>query len=400
MINCFSSFSKERRFEDLIESVKHCNICPRLSGRTKVLSNANGSFDSKVLFVAEAPGRLGADRTGVPLYGDQTGDNFEKLLGNIGWKREQIFITNSILCNPREENGNNATPTNDEILNCSDYLEMVINLIKPDVVVSLGATALKALGLISPHRIQLKTGVAKPSHWYGSKLFPLYHPGPRAKIHRSLAKQRSDFMLLAKFVHPVRGIQGRKKVRSKFSTVYQEGTARLQHIARSLLEICGRMTYFKITKLMYLLDYLAFQRIGITVGSELYLRQIDGPWPPKLDEALRAMEGFEIKRYFLRQIPMVDIGPSPRSEIQLEDNILELIVEISEKYGKMGNAAIKTAVYRTEPMQFILKEENKGRDMRNKAVLYKDKTAIDLNLNSQLIAELDENEIKVNGINS
>ena len=129
---------------------------------------------------------------------------------------------------------------------------------------------------------------------------------------------------------------------------------------------------------MYFVDFLAFQRIGNTVGSEVYLRQVDGPWPPKLDDELRAMEGYEIRRYFSRRIPMIDIGPSPRSEIHLDDNILEIVLEISDRYGRMNNSAIKTAVYRTGPMRFILKEEEKGKDMRNKAVLYKDKTAADL----------------------
>ena len=378
MINCLSTFSKERRFEDLVESVKHCNICHRLSGRTKVLSSANGSFDSKVLFVAEAPGRLGADRTGVPLYGDRTGDNFEKLLGNIGWKRKQIFITNAILCNPREENGNNATPTKEEIVNCSAYLGMVIALIQPDVVVSFGATALKALEFISPHGIQLKDGVAKPSPWYGSKLFPLYHPGPRATIHRSLAKQRSDFMRLAKWIHPIKGFINAKKLHPKVKDTVSVRTTPLQQVARAFLELGGRMTYFKLTKLLYLFDLQALRVIGHTFASDIYLRQIDGPWPPKLDNALSAMEGYEIRRFFARKLPMADIGPSPRKEIQLEDHVLEIIVEVWKNYGDFSNSAIKTAVYRTEPMRYILKEENLGKDMRNKPVLYKNKTAPEL----------------------
>jgi len=125
----FESFAKRRRYEDLVASVRHCNLCSRLCGRTRVLSEANGNLDSTVLFVAEAPGRHGADRTGVPLCGDKTGDNFEILLGNIGWQRDQVFTTNALLCNPRQENGNNRTPTTKEIENCSAYLEMVISLI-------------------------------------------------------------------------------------------------------------------------------------------------------------------------------------------------------------------------------------------------------------------------------
>jgi uracil-DNA glycosylase family 4 len=378
MVSCLERFTKEMRFADLVESVQHCNLCPRLHGRTKVLSAANGNLNSKVLFVAEAPGRYGADRTGVPLCGDRTGDNFEKLLGNIGWQREEVFITNAVLCNPREEDGNNATPTSEEIANCSAYLEMVITLVQPNVVVSLGTTALKALELISPHRIQLREGIAKPIPWYGAKLFPLYHPGPRTTVHRSLTKQRSDFMRLAKIVHPVKGLLEGRGFRVNSAPLLPEGTTHLQQMARALLENSGRMTYFKLAKLMYMADFLALQRLGSTVGSELYLRQVDGPWPPMLNKALRAMEGFEIRRYFARQIPMVDIGPSPRSEIYLADEILEIVAEISQKYGQMSNSMIKAAVYRSEPMRFILEEEDKGKDMRNKPVLYKDKTAADL----------------------
>ncbi len=378
MISFFGSFTKENRFIDLVESVQHCNLCLRLFGRTKVLSSANGNINSKVLFVAEAPGRLGADKTGVPLCGDRTGDNFEKLLGNIGWQREQVFITNAVLCNPREENGNNATPTSDEVANCSLYLEMVFALIQPDVVVTLGTTALSALELISPHGIQLREGVAKLIPWHGSRLFPLYHPGPRATVHRSLAKQRSDFMRLAKIVHPMKGLLKRKELRPRSIPLVSEQTTRLQDVTRALLEMCGHMTYFKLTKLMYLVDLLALKRLGRTVGSEVYLRQVDGPWPPALDKALRAMEGFEVRRYFAHRIPMIDIGPSPRSEIHSENEILEIVAEISHKYRAMSNSAIKTVVYRTEPMRFILEEEEKGKDMRNKPVLYKDKTVADL----------------------
>ena len=383
MINYIEAFAKESRFADLVESVQFCSLCPRLCGRTKVLSSLNGNFNSKVLFIAEAPGRLGADRTGIPLYGDRSGDNFEKLLGNIGWKREQIFITNAVLCNPREKDGNNATPNSEEIVNCSAYLEMVIILVKPEIVISLGVTALKALNLISPHGINLQDGIARLVPWFGFKLFPLYHPGPRATVHRSLAKQRTDFMSLAKLVHPEKGLREAVRSRYKSTHLFAKEATSLQNVALAILEICGRMTYFKLTKLLYLVDLLSLQRLGSTVGSEVYLRQVDGPWPPKLDKALQTMNGYEVRRYFARQIPMVDAGPSPRLEVQLNDDIIEIVVEISEKYGRMSNSAIKSAVYCTEPMRFILREENKGKDMRNKAILYKDKTVADLMKNKK-----------------
>jgi len=194
-------------------------------------------------------------------------------------------------------------------------------------------------------------------------------------IHRSLAKQRSDFILLSKVVHPVKGLIERKKARTKLARLSPAGATRMQQVARVLLEIGGSMTYFKLTKLIYLIDLACLEKFGHTVASPIYLRQVDGPWPPDLDKALEAMKGYEVRRFFSRQIPMVGPGPSPRFKILLEDDILEIISDIFQTYGSMSNAEIKTAVYRTRPMRFILGEEKKGKKMINKPVIYKDKTA-------------------------
>jgi len=375
MTYSYQSFSRMARFDDLVESVQHCDLCTRMCHNRRVLSSANGNMDSKILFVAEAPGRLGADRTGVPLHGDRTGDNFEALLGNIGWRREEAFITNAVLCNPREVNGNNATPTPEEIANCSAYLEMVITLIDPDAVVTLGATALNALDLLFPHGIELRSGVAHLTPWRHTRLFPLYHPGPRALIHRSLAKQRSDFMRLAKVVHPVKGLVQRKSRRVQTTNLPAEDASPIQQVARALLELCGRMTYFKLTKLMYLIDTSALERLGHTVASDIYLRQVDGPWPPGLDKALTAMEGHEVRRFFARNAPVVAPGPAPRFEARLDHDVLGVVYEVCQRYGSMSNAEIKAAVYRTDPMRFLLQAERSGKRTLNKPVLYKDKTA-------------------------
>ncbi len=383
----YKEFRKKARFADIVASVEHCNLCPRLCGRTKVLSSANGNVHSQVLFVAEAPGRLGADRTGVPLHGDRTGDNFEALLGNVGWLREEVFITNAILCNPRDEDGNNGTPTGQEIANCSAYLEMVIALVKPDVIATLGVTALQALDKIAPHGLKLKDRVGQSFPWRDMKVFPLYHPAPRAAIHRSRAKQRSDFMRLAKIVHPSRGLRVRKTKRKASPSDAAKGTSQLQQVARALLELTRRITYFKLTKLLYFVDLIAVRRHGHTVASPIYLRQVDGPWPPELDRALEAMEGYEVKRYFNRRTPYVKIGPAPRSQVDLRPNVLSIVAEVVDRYGGLTNSRIKTAAYQSQPMRHILRCERKGADMRNKPVLYQDKTAQDLH-------SIDGNQVK------
>jgi uncharacterized phage-associated protein len=251
---------------------------------------------------------------------------------------------------------------------------MIISLIEPDVIVTLGAMALNALALLSMHGIELQDGVAQVVPWRNARLLPLYHPGPRALVHRSLAKQRSDFMRLSKIVHPVNGLIEHKSTRTKVPSLSPSGPSPMQQVALALVQLGGRMTYFKLTKLMYFVDHCCMQRFGHALASNIYLRQVDGPWPPKLNEALKAMEHYEVRRSFVRGIPTVAIGPSPRFDVQLDDNSLEVISEVFRIYGSMSNREIKAAVCRTDPMQIILQEEMKGKKMINKPVLYNDES--------------------------
>ncbi|WP_236713029.1 uracil-DNA glycosylase family protein [Neomoorella mulderi] len=374
----FLSFSKEVRLDDLCEAVRHCTLCSRLCHRTKIFSKFNGNIYSKVMFVAEAPGRLGADRTGIPLYGDKTGDNFETLLGNIGWRREDIFITNAVLCNPREENGNNSTPTREEIINCIPYLEMTIELIQPDVIVTLGQKALDALNFISPHSYKLKEQVGIPFKWERRLVVPLYHPGPRALLHRSLTKQRSDFIRLAKIVHPVKGLI-KHSLRREVSHYNQEiiSPKALHKLILMVIQTLGQVTYFKLTKLLYFIDLEALQRFGQTLTGEIYLRQQEGPWMPSLKKAISFMSEKEIK-VFHHRIPIVSRGPSPRFSIDFNEQTLEFVLEVLDKYGNLTNTEIKTLAYRTAPMKYILKQEAQGRDMRKVPVIYNNKVSYEL----------------------
>ena len=304
-----AAFTKEARFADLVEAVQHCTLCPRLCERTKVLSSKNGNIGSAVLFVAEAPGRLGADRTGIPLCGDQTGNNFEKLLATVGWQRDDVFITNAVLCNPREENGSNGSPTSVELANCSSYLEMTIEFVDPAVVVTLGATALRALENICPHRLNLRDAVSKPTPWAGKTLVPLYHPGPRALVHRGFAKQTSDFMRLAKLVDPRTGLKKPKPQKQRTDDVTCESALPFHHLVCMIVQNLGKSTYFRLTKLLYLIDLTAIERLGRSITGEVYLRQPDGPWPPAMQKLLPALKQREVLLSFRRS----EVAPNCRT---------------------------------------------------------------------------------------
>ena len=117
---------KKRLFEQLVAEAAGCTRCPAMCGRSAVLSKLNGSPQARIMFIGEAPGRKGADRTRVPFSGDQSGANLDRFLGSIGLKREQIFITSAALCNPRRESGANRKPTQKELANCSNFLRRTI----------------------------------------------------------------------------------------------------------------------------------------------------------------------------------------------------------------------------------------------------------------------------------
>src|SRR5258705_6929579 len=132
-----------------------------MCGRSAVLSELNGSIAARVMFIGEAPGRKGADRTRIPFSGDQSGTNFDRFLSSIGLTREQIFITSAALCNPRTESGANRRPTQKELTNCSSFLRRTIEIVDPRVIVTLGSVALEALRRIQYHKVSLKQSAAQ-----------------------------------------------------------------------------------------------------------------------------------------------------------------------------------------------------------------------------------------------
>ena len=181
----------------LVAEVQACRRCPAMEGRRRVFGPANGRPDARIIFVAEAPGRLGGERTGVPLTSDQTGRNFARLLAEAGLPREEVFVTNAVLCNPRGPAGLNRRPAPAELANCRRHLAATLAIVAAPVVVSLGAVALAALDAIERHGLTLREHVGRPTPWRGRTLVPLYHPGPRAQIHRPFALQAADFRQLA-----------------------------------------------------------------------------------------------------------------------------------------------------------------------------------------------------------
>jgi uracil-DNA glycosylase family 4 len=195
------SIARAKLFNGLIAEAANCTRCPAMCGRSAVLSELNGSPRARIMFIGEAPGRKGADRTRVPFSGDQSGANLDRFLGSIGLARQQIFITSAALCNPRTESGANRKPTQKELANCAEFLRRTIELIDPRVIVTLGSVALEALKRIQYHELSLKESAAQIHSWQQRVLVPIYHPSPQVLAsHRREAEQLQDYQVVAKAV--------------------------------------------------------------------------------------------------------------------------------------------------------------------------------------------------------
>lgn len=192
---------RDKLFEQLAAEAASCTRCPAMCGRSAVLSKLNGSPRARIMFIGEAPGRKGADRTRVPFSGDQSGANLDRFLSSIGLEREQIFITSAALCNPRTESGANRKPTQKELANCSDFLRRTIELIDPRVIVTLGSVALEALKRIQYHELSLKESAAAINSWQDRVLVPIYHPSPQVLAsHRREAEQLRDYQVVGQAI--------------------------------------------------------------------------------------------------------------------------------------------------------------------------------------------------------
>jgi uracil-DNA glycosylase family 4 len=345
--------------------------------RKKVLSRNNGNLNSKVIFIAEAPGRLGAECTGIPIYGDKTGENFEILLGNIGWKREDVFITNSILCNPQDEKGNNSTPTQEEIQNCSYYLEMTLELVNPDIIVTLGAKALDALKYIKKHDFVLRDCVAQKLSWNKRYIFPVYHMGPRATIHRGIIKQRRDFIILSHIIDPIKGLKKHPVKKKASSNKNLKLDSRLLDMVIIIITELKSVSLFKLTKLLYLIDYNYYKEFGSSISGSIYLRMQDGPWLPVLKNITKEYEKKLFKISYDKKKPFLSyVSNSYISGLTDEQKIYTL--NIIQKYADCSDSTLKIATYRTKPMQYILEQEEIGRNMLRIPILYKNASILEM----------------------
>lgn len=189
-------------FNKLADSIKLCNLdCPINCYKHPVFSEKCGNPKANILFIGEAPGVRGADKTEINFCGDASGDLFNKLLDSVSINRKDIFISNCVLCNPKNNKGDNRSPTDKEIRICSYWLKKQIETINPKAIVTIGTKALRGLYYISKHDFSIKNDVGKIKYWDGKLLVPLYHTSNKVRnIHRDEERQINDWKILKSLV--------------------------------------------------------------------------------------------------------------------------------------------------------------------------------------------------------
>jgi uracil-DNA glycosylase family 4 len=203
-MSIISAKTKLKQFSMLTAEAASCRRCTAMCERTAVLSELNGPLTARTMFIGEAPGRKGADKTRVPFSGDQSGKNFDRFLASINLRREDIFITSAALCNPRTESGANRKPSRPELQNCSEFLRRSFALLDPLLVVTLGSVALEAIRTIQPHPLILKESAAQIHEWNDRLLVPIYHPSPQVLAsHRREQEQLADYQVVARALRNV-----------------------------------------------------------------------------------------------------------------------------------------------------------------------------------------------------
>jgi DNA polymerase len=168
-----------------------CTRCPELAAARHTVVFGAGNADADLMFIGEAPGAT-EDQQGLPFVG-QAGKLLEKLLGEIGLARVDVFIANVLKCRPP----GNRDPLPVEIENCQEYLFEQVGLIQPRVICSLGNFSTKLLrrdpaGITRVHGRPEVITLGRRA----VRLYPIFHPAAALYTPRMLETLREDFARL------------------------------------------------------------------------------------------------------------------------------------------------------------------------------------------------------------
>jgi len=156
-----------KTLEEIAGQIRTCSACPLHASRKNTVPGEGNPNRPDILFVGEGPG-ADEDEQGRPFVG-AAGQLLDKMIAGMGYKREEVFIANIVKCRPP----GNRVPMPEEMNACVPYLKAQIALIKPQIIVALGKTAVQGL-------LQEDVAITKFRgtwcQYEGIDLMPTYHP--------------------------------------------------------------------------------------------------------------------------------------------------------------------------------------------------------------------------------
>jgi len=175
--------------EQVAEEASVCTKCELQYSRKHAVPG-EGPADADMMFIGEGPG-FHENEQGRPFVG-AAGRFLEELLGTIGLKREDVFITNIVKCRPP----GNRDPREAEIEACNEYLERQIQAINPKVIVTLGRFSMGRF----IHNAKISHVHGQPMRIKGRLVVPMYHPA--AALHQGSLRPviESDFAKLPELI--------------------------------------------------------------------------------------------------------------------------------------------------------------------------------------------------------
>lgn len=173
--------------EELGALASTCTRCRLAAGRTQVVFGV-GSPSADVMFIGEGPG-YHEDKQGEPFVG-AAGQLLTRLLGEVGLRREDVYIANVVKCRPP----GNRDPLPDEIDSCRPYLVGQLELVRPRVVVTLGNFATR---MILERQVSISRVRGQRFELDGRTVVPTFHPAAilrgGGETSTQMAAIRSDF---------------------------------------------------------------------------------------------------------------------------------------------------------------------------------------------------------------
>jgi uracil-DNA glycosylase family 4 len=172
------------------EDIGDCTRCRLHKGRTNLVFGV-GNVNADLMFVGEGPG-ADEDAQGEPFVG-RAGQLLNNMIAAMGIKRADVYIANVVKCRPP----GNRTPEKDECDTCSPFLMRQIDVIKPKVIVALGAVAAKNLLAVNDSMANLR------GRWYDfrdTKLLVTYHPAYLLRDPRQKKEAWKDLQMVMKFL--------------------------------------------------------------------------------------------------------------------------------------------------------------------------------------------------------